>query len=419
MRKSRFKSEMIQSNPSVKSWQLSAEREFDLTRQLSFLMNNFKYDLGEDPENKCILMPRYRAGGRVSPDGKRYPDREMKPNEDEFVPVRSVITKFNEHDIVTPDCLSLRYKDLAPGSGIGASFGTSVTEAITQSALGLKHGGHERIIAEEGYLYAPKACKVREDGKFLVLECKGSELKYPRPENFVMGLQDSYKAGDIVGTAYNTSSPIIKLNSLIKLMKATGARGKRYFEKDNVLVSECYAYKDGIIHYKEDKNGDIVVEIGGDRYQYNPMCMYYFPDGAEVKKYQRICSGVVNMPLVIKKLDNNIQDIYIIFRKQFYTLQDGSYLKEGLNPNSLQEELCEMLFISLINVQTDGKQIQDIEYLGTNSGIMNSSSFYTMMSYGYSSRVIQRAMRGETEIKRDVMTEVVLPLILTNKLDDK
>jgi hypothetical protein len=284
----------------------------------------------------------------------------------------------------------------------------------------LKHGGHERVIAQEGYLYAPKSCKVREDGKFLILECRGGvELKYPRPENLVLNLGESFKAGDIVCTAYNTSSPIIKLNSLIKLMKATGARGKRYFEKDNVLVSECYAYEDGIIHYKYDKNGEISVEINDKRYQYNPSCMYYFPDGSEVKKFQRICSGVANMPLVIKRLDRNIQDIYTIFRRQFYTLQDGDYLEKGLSPNSLQEELVEMLFISLINVQVDGNQVQDIEFLGTQSGIMNSNSFYTMMSFGYSSRVVQKALRGEADIKNDITTDIVLGLVLNNKLDEK
>jgi hypothetical protein len=131
---------MIQSNPGIKVLGGSRGRELDLTRQLSFLTNNYKYDLGEDPENSCIMIPRYRAGGRVSPDGNRYPDKEMKADENDLVPVRSIITKFRNSDIVTPDCLSLRYKDLVPGSGIGSSFGTSVTEAITQSALGLKHG---------------------------------------------------------------------------------------------------------------------------------------------------------------------------------------------------------------------------------------------------------------------------------------
>lgn len=378
--------------------------------------------MGEDPENKCILIPRYRAAGRVAPDGKRYPDRELKADEKDRVLVRSIITKFNKPDIVTPDCISTHYKDLTPDSAIGVSFGTSITEAITQSALGLKHGGHERILDTSGVFYAPKAVKeVREEGKFLILDCvSGGELKYPKPENLVLTPEKKFKAGDIIGTAYNTTSPIVKLNSLIKLMRATGNRGKRYYEKDNVIVSECYAYEPGEIHYFEDKSGDIRIEIGGIRYIYNPQCLYYFPEGSKIEKYQRICSGVANMSRVVSKLESNIRDIYIIFRDQFYTLVDKDFKTKGLSPSSNQEELCEMLFISLLNVDydTDQDKVKDVQFLGTNSGIMNNNSFYTMLSYGYSGRVLAKAMRGETVIKDDIMTDTVLGLLLRNKLDD-
>lgn len=387
------------------------------------MTNNYKYKLGEDPDNKCILIPRYRASGRVAPDGKRYPVREIKPDESDLVLVRSIITKFKQPDIVTPDCLSLNYKDLTPESAIGVSFGTSITEAITQGALGLKHGGHERQLNQTGVLYAPKAIKeLREEGKFLYLVPQsGDELKYPRPENLVLTPAKKFKAGDIIGTAYNTTSPIVKLNSLIKLMRATGDRGKRYYEKDDIIVSECYAYEPGEIHYTEDKSGDIKVEIGGIRYICNPQCMYYYPDGTKIEKYQRFASGVADMSRVISRLKDNIRDIYIIFRNQFYTLVDGDYVTKGLSPHSNQEELCEMLFISLLNVDYDEAQdkIQDIQYLGTNSGIMNNNSFYTMLSYGYSSRVISKALRGEAVLKNDVMTDTILGLLINNKLDDK
>ena len=387
------------------------------------MTNNYKYELGEDPENKCILIPRYRAAGRVAPDGKRYSMRELKADEKDLVPVRSIITKYTHPDIVTPDCISTKFKDLTPGSAIGASFGTSLTEAMTQGALGLKHGGHERVLATEGILYAPKAVKnIREEGKFMYLECNsGGDLKYPRPENLVLTPNKTFKAGDILATAYNTTSPIIKLNSMIKLMKATGDRGKRYFEKDNIIISECYAYEPGVITYTEDKFGDVVVEIGGVRYQYNPFCMYYYPEGTKIEKYQRFCSGVEDMGRVVSRLKGNIRDIYLIFRNQFYTLIDGDFLKGGLSPNSMQEELCEMLFISLLNVDYDPDQdkIQDMQYLGTSSGIMNNNSFYTMLSYGYASKVVNKALRGEAEIKDDVMTDTVLGLILQNRLDEQ
>lgn len=52
--------------------------------------------------------------------------------------------------------------------------------------------------------------------------------------------------------------------------------GTRYFEKDNVIVSDCYALNDGVIHYKETKEGDTEVWIGDTQYDYNSECMYYF-----------------------------------------------------------------------------------------------------------------------------------------------
>lgn len=111
----------------------------DLTRQLSFLMNNYRYELGEDPENECIMIPRYKALGRVAPSGKRYPDKPIASgSEDDLVPVRSIVTKFKNPDIITEDLIGTKFKDITPGTAIGLSFATSLTENITQSALGLK-----------------------------------------------------------------------------------------------------------------------------------------------------------------------------------------------------------------------------------------------------------------------------------------
>lgn len=388
------------------------------------MTNNYKYEEGEDPENKCILIPRYRAAGRVSPDGKRYPLREVKPDEKDKVLVRSVITKFNQPDIVTPDLISTKYKDFTSGSAIGISFGTSITEAITQGTLALKHGGHERQLNTSSVLYAPKNIKsLREEDQFLYLvpQSGGSELKYPRPENLVLTPAKSYKSGDIIGTAYNTTSPIIKLNSLIKLMRANGGRNLRYYEKDNILFSECYAYEDGEIRYVVEKSGDIKVEIGNQRYTYNPQCLYYYPEGTKIEKYQRFCSGVVDMPRVVYRLGDNIRDTYILFRDQFYTLVDKGFASDShLSPNSNQEELCEILFASLINIDYDQEndKIDDIKYLGTNTGILNNGSFYTMLSYGYSKRVISKALKGETIIKNDIMTDTVLGLLINNQIDE-
>lgn len=386
-------------------------------------MNNYVYKKGEDVDNPGLLIPRYKALGRTAPNGKVYPEKPIvNGSEDDLVPVRSIVTK-NSGDlsVITPDLIGKKFKDFTEGAAIGLSFGTSLTENITQSALGLKHGGHERVILKEGYLYAPKACEFREEGRWMYLKIRGGELKYPRPDNLVTVGKTKFEKDELICTAYETTSPIYKLNALIKLMRAKGSDGVRYFEKDNVIVSDCYAYEDGTIHYSETKDGNIEVFIGDRQYDYSPECMYYYPEGTEIKKFQRFCSGVVNMAHVVAEI-TNINDVYLIFRKQFYTLTDKDYLKTGLSSlNSSQEELVELLFTSLTNVVRDpvSKEVEEINYLGTQSGVMNKKSFYTVLSFGYSSRVISRALKGDLNLSGDVMTETILGLLLNNKLDDK
>lgn len=398
-----------------------------LTRQLTFLMNNYKFKDGEDPKNSCILIPRYRARGRMASNGIRYQEAEFNStDEEDLVEVRSIITKRKNRDIVTPDCLSTRLIKLTgitDGDGIGNSFGSSLTEATTQGVLSLKHGGHERVLDVTGELTCPDDnCSLREEGKFLILENSKKSYKYPKPDNLVLVPSEKFNKGDIVGTAYNTISPISALNATIKLLKASkGSKTSRYFEKDNVIISDCYAYESGEIHYKENK-GYIEVWIGNKQYDYNENCIYYYPEGTMIKRHQRFCNGVVNMIHVTSDLGSNIRDIYSIFRKQFYYLQDKGFKKKGyLGEGSVTEELVEMLFASLINVTYDDKdiKIKEIEYLGTSGGIMNTGSFYTMLSYGNSSKVISNAVKGKADIKNDIMTETVLGLILDNDLDNR
>lgn len=281
--------------------------------------------------------------------------------------------------------------------------------------------GHEKVLDPMGYLKIDKACTFREEGRWIYLKVRGGELKFPRPDNLVTLGKDKFEKGESVCCAYNTSSPISKLNSLIKLMSARPSIGLRYYEKDNILISDCYAYDDGVIKYVETDLGDIEVRIGSRVYQYNPNCMYYFPDGAQVKKFDRICSGVINMDHVISELGNNLNDIYLIFRKQFYTLTDDGFVKTGISDlGATQEEIIELLFTGLTSTSydPDTEQIEDIKYLGAQKSVLNKKSFYNVLSYGYSSRVVDKAIKGELNLSGDVMTETVLGLLLNNKLDD-
>ena len=164
----------------------------------------------------------------------------------------------------------------------------------------------------------------------------------------------------------------------------------------------------------------MVVKIGDVEYQYNPQCMYYFPDGAAVKKYDRICSGVINMQHVVNVFGPDINAIYLVFRKQFYTLVDGDFVKTGLsNLHSIQEELIELLFTGLIKVDYDPvkDKIEEIEYQGNNTAVLNKKSFYTILSYGFSSKVVGKALKGDLNLDGDVMTDTVLGLLLNDKIN--
>ena len=392
-----------------------------LTRQISFLLNNYVYHEGEDKENAGLLIPRYKALGRTAPNGKVYPDKPLVGgSEDDLVPVRSIITKFKgDLETVTPDLIGTKFK-FTDGAAIGLSFSSSLTESTTQSALKLKHGGKERVLSQDGYLKAPKQCTFREDGKWIVLKTRTGELKYPRPDNLVTLDKTEFEKDENVCCAYSTTSPIYKLNALIELMKARRSNGQRYFEKDKIIVSDCYALNDGVISYTEDKRGNMVVKIGDVEYQYNPQCMYYFPDGAAVKKYDRICSGVINMQHVVNVFGPDINAIYLVFRKQFYTLVDGDFVKTGLSDlHSVQEELIELLFTGLIKVDYDPvkDKIEEIEYQGNNTAVLNKKSFYTILSYGFSSKVVGKALKGDLNLDGDVMTDTVLGLLLNDKIN--
>ena len=86
----------------------------------------------------------------------------------------------------------------------------------------------------------------------------------------------------------------------------------------------------------------------------------------------------------------------------------------------IPEEMVEMLFISLIDVEYNTKNlnIDNIKFLGTCSGIENSKSFYTLLSYGNASKIINKTIKGKYTFKDDIMTETVLGLLLNNKLDE-
>ena len=389
-------------------------------------MNNYIYVAeGEDKDQTGLLIPRYRATGRISPSGEKYKEVK-KVDEDDLVPVRSIVTKTTGNlEEVTPDLISTdRFPDFTDGAAIGLSFATSMTEGTTQGLMALKHGGHERKLSDGIYLYAPADCEVEESGKWLLVKLKGGTVKkYLRPDNIVMmGNETKFKKGDIICCAYYSVSPAIKVKNLTKLLGAACTSGVQYFEKDTLIVSQCYAPEDGVLEYVETSAGNVKITVGGKEIGYNSNCMYYYPSGTRVKKFQRICSGVADMPYYASIFPNDVQSLYTIFRKQFYSIvvdDFGDYTKEEALPgNSIPEEMVELTFRALISgkVSPTKKKLEDIQYFGTTTAAKKNGSFFRMISFQDASAAVKRAIKGEAEFTNDLMTETVLGLLLNSNL---
>ena len=73
--------------------------------------------------------------------------------------------------------------------------------------------------------------------------------------------------------------------------------------------------------------------------------------------------------------------------------------------------------VYLRQLQDTKDKIEEIEYQGNNTAVLNKKSFYTVLSYGFSSKVVGKALKGDLNLDGDVMTDTVLGLLLNDKIN--
>ena len=85
----------------------------------------------------------------------------------------------------------------------------------------------------------------------------------------------------------------------------------------------------------------------------------------------------------------------------------------------MQEEIVELVFAGLVGIvrNTDTKEVEYLDYMGTQNAILNRKSFFTTLSFGWSSRIVGKALKGELNLEDDTLTGTVLGLLLNDKLD--
>jgi hypothetical protein len=337
------------SNRGIQAIKHSATPESGyLTRQLLYACDNWVLNaVQRDEENAGLLLPSKLAIGRTLLDGTIY-----NGGGDKYVRVRSVVTSSKPRFVVTPDMLNAKFHShLGDNYQIGASFATSLTEGITQSALGLKHGGTlqdydhgdlparpsikdlERIKDHGTFLYAPEDCTLDVQDLFIVLKSRSKMYKYPKPQNVsFLSMNQDFKKGDLICIIPEQYTPGMKCDSILKFIGASGTRIPLKYLRNSVVVSDCYCIKEGTIRYGKETvshQGHTyeipTVMIGGVKYKYNPNCSYQIPDGDVVKVGQRICSGICSMGYVFNHYGDKVDlDVaYSIFYDQITKLNPG------------------------------------------------------------------------------------------------
>lgn len=368
-----------------------------VTRQFTYLASEYIFADGEDKDNPGILVPKNKARGRTTVEGKIV----ESSGSDELVRVRSIITSTKKRGIITGDMVTnlFNYK---VGSRIGMSMVSSFTEHLTQAGLKLKHGGNLYNLDPDNYTIALEDGVVEITDDWVILKGKsGKVYKYPKGSNYVANYyQDNkVKKGDRIGTNYHPVTPSYPLDTISKLCKASQSTSKKKFANNKKLVSECYALSDGEIHYKLVDN-EIQVVIGDEVYQYNPDCNYYYPDGTKIKKYQRFCSGILDIDSYVVRVNDYIEMFYY-FREQFYSALEVAH------------ELVEFLYTLVVNKTEDDKLVVN----SVTKTITGSDSFYKSLAFGYSNRSFEKIDYEGYEFVADPLTSVILSLITNNKLN--
>lgn len=382
-----------------------------LTRQAVYLANRFIYtDKKSDPKNKGIWLPRNRAEGRMGLDGKRI--TRVGFDDTRPVMVRSFIMSNLKGDIVSSDFVAFpdkyRYKD---GDKIGYSWGTQLTEELTQAALGLKHGGRLKNLSPECRFVAPFDCtlSIVDDEWIDLTSLDGKTTKrYPKPKNWARNHieSDYYPKGECLGYSYVLYAPQINLEDIIRLVHAQATDMPKWYERNKPLYNENYAISSGKVHYEWTAGGGLKMSIGGVDYKMNPGALCYFAEGDTVKTTKnappvKTAAGLVDMGYVLKAFPSSPDEVFYIFRDQL------ERLKPGINP-----EITEFLFKIIIDMSNRSKI--DIGTFGRTIG--NNSGIFTRLSFQRAKEAFQSIGPEGAKLGDDVMTWAVLPLILNGEL---
>lgn len=393
-----YKNHAIENRAVQDIKQLSVPMSGYVTRQFNYLASEYIFSEGLDEENRGIDITEKEAEGRTKTDGEII----ERSKSDKITKARSIVTSTLPVGVITKDMLTNKF-NYKEGSKVGMSMISSLTESLTQSGLALKHSGNLfQFDRDGGFIKAPEDGRMIVEDGWVIFRSELKEYKWPEGAKFGGSFSPDgrFKKGEVIGRHYHLVTPSYRLDQVIKLTSANPVSGDKSFQNNKKILADCYARNSGKIRYIKDDNNSFKVKIGDEEYVYNDECMYYYPDGSEVTKYSRICTGTLDMKLLVKK-EKEYTEIYKYFKKQFDELMEGT-----------APELIEFLFALLVK---KGEK-DEIEVQSVVRNVKNSKSFFKSLAFGYAGRSFKEIGYEGKEFIPDPITQVILPLIISNKL---
>lgn len=351
-----------------------------VTRQLADLALDVIYDPDKkaEPQTGALMKAKY-ATGRQDIYGNIITSKG-----DELVRVKSNI--FSKDLRIGSDCIRTDIFVYTKGAHIGVGMMTALSEANTQGGLELKHVGKLINLDSVPFVWTmnkPGTIKEISDRK-LVIESGGTEYVYCIPvtcdKTSKMEVGTIVNKGDILFYSTNERRPNWKFLMIASLLGAAVPSQSLPFK------TNAYAFEDGKIEYQWKGNGKVLVRVGNMPWCLtDDTCIYYYPNGAEVKKFDRI-GDCIQDPAKLSDIPD-IGEQFYLFHDQFLTAWGGEE----------SAEIIEMVFFCMRNHGA----IMPVSKI-----MKNERSMISSLNFGYCSKVI-KDFYGK-DIGNDFLTQFIL-----------
>lgn len=363
-----------------------------MTRQLAYITQMFRFKDADQPSKDYIEIERSKMVGRVTIDGKYIGSSYEKDNTKDKFPSCIFNTEpvIYHNQIRTPNHKEgvVNGMEQYDGDNIGLSFGTSITESITQGGLALKHGGALRMVVDDYKLIAKSKGKVTEVNEHTIKLSDGSV--YPITSHFAV-INQTYNPGDTIGYVNVVMTPAYKADSMVMLLDAF-SRGSNRMERNYLHKGLSIAPKSGKINYKYSDKIEVFIDSEWiTNIPYDNYTLLYHPDGDHVNIGDRISTDVLDMTT----LNLSLAERYYAFRNEF----------NRIFQSKMTEELIEFLFRCLFDMEGNG-------YLGIRGSINKKIPLMSQISFGYASNHLRKVDDTELELQGtdayDLFTNLIL-----------